>query len=159
MSTPCNVNGTCSILTGTTTQRSKVLKQAREKRKNKAITLAFLFLAFVVFSGNTVSANSGIAFLQTVEAEAKEGTYQFIFRSPGSEQNIALTHAQLKAIEALRKDSEVVYAASASNDYIKVKILPRSVINHSTNNSHPKNIFKSEMQYEELHNIRYVEIP
>ncbi len=143
MSTPCNVNGTYSILTGTTTQRSKVLKQAGEKRQNKAITLAFLFLAFVVFSGNVVLAYSGSAFMQTAETEAKEGTYQFIFRSPGSEQNIALTHAQLAAIEALRKDTEVVYAASASNDYVKVKILPRTVINQSGNNSYPKNIFKS----------------
>lgn len=159
MSTPCNVNGTCSILTGTTTQRSKVLNQARGKRQNKAITLAFLFMSFVVFTGNAVLAHSGFVVMQAGEAEAKEGTYQFIFRSPGGEQNIALTHAQLAAIEALRKDTEVVYAASVSNDYIKVKILPRSVINQSVNNSHPKNLFKSEMEYEELHNIRYVEIP
>lgn len=158
MSTPCNVNGTCSILTGTTTQRSKVLKPAREKQLNKVITLAFLFLFFIIF-GNVLYAQSGTSNRQTMEVAAKEGTYQFIFRSPGSEQNIALTAVQLSAIENLRKDNEVVYAASVSNDYIKVKILPRSVISQASSSSLPKYIFKSEMEFEELHNIRYAEIP
>jgi hypothetical protein len=159
MSTPCNVNGACSILTGTTTQRSKVLKPARGKQLNKAITLAFSFLFFIIFTGNVLYAQSGSSNTQTTEVASKEGTYQFIFRSPGSEQNIALTAVQLSAIENLRKDSEVVYAASVSNDYIKVKILPRSVISQAGSSSLPKYIFKSEMEYGELHNIRYAEIP
>ena len=127
--------------------------KVREKlRTAKAITLAFLFTAVALMGSLDASAQTN-----TTEVPAKDGSYQFIFRTPGSEQTIALTAIQLIAIERLRKDNEAVYVASSSNDYIKIKILPRSVVN--SGKQLPKLIFKSEMEYSELQSIRYVEIP
>jgi hypothetical protein len=147
------VNGTSTILTCPKSTGHVSLSKVREKLKTtQAITLAFLFTAIALFSSLSTSAQTN-----TTEVPAKDGSYQFIFRTPGSEQTIALTPIQLIAIERLRKDNEAVYVASSTNDYIKIKILPRSVVN--SGKQLPKIIFKSEMEYEELQSIRYVEIP
>jgi hypothetical protein len=161
MSTPCIVNGTRSIFKYAYCNRGVQQKKVRGALKStKAITLAFLFsVVTLLLSTVNAWAQNNNAPTALKETPAKEGTYQFIFRSPENERNITLTQAQLIAIENLRKENEAVYAASISDDYIKIKILPQSMINSGANNRLPKSIFKSEMEYEELHNIRYVEIP
>lgn len=151
MNTP--FNGTSTIVTCGYYNYSKAFSKVREPlQTTKAATLAFLFMAMALISSLGASAQSN-----TTEVAAKEGSYQFIFRTPGSEQTIALTPIQLNAIERLRKDNEAVYVTSSTNDYIKIKILPRSVVN--SGKQFPKIIFKSEMEYNELQSIRYVEIP
>lgn len=87
---------------------------------------------------------------------AKEGTYQLIFNSRRHDKEIVLDAHELMVIEKLRKDNEVVYAAATYSDDIRVKILPRSVVNSPSFKPVPKKYYKEEEDYEEYHNIRYI---
>ena len=119
-------------------------------RRSKAIMLTFLFLMTGI----------GLFIVSAVgDTPAADGTYQFVFSKPGREDSVSLTNTQLIAIENIRKENEVVYAASVSNDYIKVKILPRNVINKSGFTLAERNIYKSNMTEQELATMRYVQLP
>ena len=148
MSIPAlKVNGYSTICTCTNRISSITHKVSRTLQ---AITLTFLFLL----------TGSGLFTLSAAgNAPAAEGTYQFVFSKPGRVDEVSLTNAQLIAIENLRKENEVVYAASVSNDYIKVKILPRSVINAAGFKAAERNTFKSNMTEQELAAMRYVQLP
>ena len=93
----------------------------------------------------------------TAYSPAKEGTYQFILNSRRGDREITLSTQQLLVIEKLRKDDEVVCAQSTYSDDIKVKILPRNIINSPNFKPVPLKYFKDEESYEEHHNFRYVE--
>ncbi|MCW5909084.1 MAG: hypothetical protein KIS94_14560 [Chitinophagales bacterium] len=138
-----------------TTHKTKV----REKLTTvKAITLTFLFSAVALFSSMPALAQESEqqhTETKVADVPAKEGTYQFIFRSADNVRNITLSELQLVVIEKLRKDDEPVYAASLSDDYIKLKIIPRN----SLNVDYPKNIYLSDMSYEEYKAIRFQQIP
>jgi hypothetical protein len=119
-------------------------------RRSKAIMLTFLFLMTGI----------GLFIVSAVgDTPAADGTYQFVFSKPGREDPVSLTNIQLIAVENIRKENEVVYAASVSNDYIKVKILPRNVINKSGFTLAERNIYKSNMTEQELATMRYVQLP
>ena len=119
-------------------------------RRLKAIMLTFLFLMTGI----------GLFIVSAVgDTPAADGTYQFVFSKPGREDPVSLTNIQLIAIENIRKENEVVYAASVSNDYIKVKILPRNVISKNGFTPAERNIYKSNMTEQELATMRYVQLP
>ena len=94
----------------------------------------------------------------TAVAPAREGTYQLIFNSRNEDKDIKLTANELMAIERLRKDNEVVYAAATYSDDIRVKILPRKVINSGNFTPVPLKYYKEEQSYDEYSQIRYVEL-
>jgi len=119
-------------------------------RRSKAIMLTFLFL----MTGIGLFTVSAVG-----DTPAADGTYQFVFSKPGREDSVSLTNTQLIAIENIRKENEVVYAASVSNDYIKVKILPRNVISKNGFTPAERNIYKSNMTEQELATMRYVQLP
>lgn len=148
MSIPAlKVNGNSSICTSTS--RISIISY-KVSRMLQAITLTFLFLL----------AGTGLYTVSAAgDTPAADGTYQFVFSKPGRVDAVSLTNAQLIAIENLRKENEVVYASSVSNDYIKVKILPRNVINGSGFAPAERNTFKSNMTEQELATMRYVQLP
>lgn len=145
------LNRNCRTVTCTGTNFKQEFFNRKVRGKLNAITLTFLFLAGVaVFSANAQVQNSNVP--------AKEGTYQLIFNTRGYESSVKLTPYQLTVIENLRQENEVVYAHSTRTDDVKVKILPRNVINAPDFKPLSLYYYKNEATYEENHNIRYVDL-
>ena len=116
--------------------------------------LLFLFLS----TGITAQAQTTTKQNGPATAPAREGTYQLIFNSREVDKDIQLSPHELQAIEALRKDNEVVYAFTTYSDDIRVKILPRNAISAKDFKAAEKKYYKVEHPYEEYANIRYVEL-
>lgn len=121
-----------------------------------------VILAFVIGSmlaiANTASAQT------TEQAKpassyqpAKAGTYQLIFNNSNGNSDVKLDDIELRTIEKLRQDNEIVYAHATYSDAIRVKILPRNVINKADFKPVPLKYFKDEHPYEEYAHIRYID--
>jgi len=131
--------------------------------KNSKLFFA-IFIGLFLIAGfqNPVNAQSGnqkeTGAPVTANTPAKAGTYQLIFNSRREDKEIKLTQQELIVIEKLRKENEVVYAAATYSDDIRVKILPRTVINSSGFTPAPLKYFKEEQSYNEYSQIRYIEL-
>jgi len=121
------------------------------------VLLAFIICAML--TGTIIPVQAQTPAKSTAEYQpAKQGTYQLIFNNRNQDKEIILDAHELLVIEKLRKDNEVVYAAATYSDDIRVKILPRNVINRADFKPVPLKYYKDEESYEEYHNIRYIEL-
>jgi hypothetical protein len=125
--------------------------------KVSVIALLFFFLVGIATSGTAQTANTSTTKTNATEVQAKAGTYQLIFNNRREDKDIQLNAYQLATVEKLRKDNETVYARASYSDDIRVKILPRNVINQGSFKPQPLKYFKDEHPYEEYSQIRYVE--
>lgn len=121
------------------------------------VLLAFFVGGILLCASAPVVAQTSASSQTTSAMPAKPGTYQIILNSRKGDREITLTTQQLIIIEQLRKDNEVVCAMSTRNDDLRIKILPRNIINRPDFKPIPLKYYKDEESYEEHHNFRYVE--
>lgn len=126
----------------------------------RRVILAFVIGAISICATNTAIAQTSAQPAKSASAyePAKAGTYQLIFNNSKGNSDVKLDDHELRVIEKLRQDNEVVYAHATYSDAIRVKILPRSVINSPSFKPLPLKYFKDEQPYEDYAHIRYIEL-
>lgn len=127
-------------------------------KNNRRVVLAFIIGGLLSGAANSSQAQTANTKQTATMQSAQPGTYQFILNSRKGEVNVSLTPYELERIEQLRKDNEVVCAQATNRDGVRVKILPRNVINAPGFKPVPLYYYKDEEKYEEFHNFRYVDL-
>jgi hypothetical protein len=127
----------------------------------RRVLLAFVICGILIGGpGSATAQTTGTPASKPVSQyePAKAGTYQLIFSTREAKPTIVPDDFELRAIEKLRKDDEIVYAHSTYSDAVKVRIMPRNYINNPAFKPLPLYYFKDEHPYEEYAHIRYVEL-
>lgn len=121
------------------------------------VLLAFFIGGVMLSASAQVNAQSVASKETAVSLPTATGTFQLIFNSRTQDKEIKLSVYELRLIEKLRKENEVVYARASYSDDLRIKILPRNVISRADFKPLPIKYYKEEHNYEEWGQIRYVE--
>lgn len=90
--------------------------------------LTFVFCLVLLQIGSAQEKLNGRQAPVTMDAPAKPGTYQFVFKDRAAEEAIALSDLELIQLESLRDEASVKYIKYSEKTIIK--LLPKQVVNN-----------------------------
>jgi hypothetical protein len=116
----------------------------------KTILFYCLFFTATFIFGQSRESN-----LRVATGPAKEGTYQFVFKSRQAEENIQLSNSQLVQLESLRGETQVVLVKVT--DFTTIKLFPKSLINDASFIPSTSKIYIVESpDYADLSNVKKI---